>query len=88
MKNIALTFAILLGAVSGIAIAAPPPAMAQDMSNGANNFYTSDRVDFTKVTFKNKLGMKAVGNLFTGKSLQRNAQSPAIGRAGQALPHP
>jgi fermentation-respiration switch protein FrsA (DUF1100 family) len=52
--------------------------MAQDMSNGANNFYKSDRVDVEKVTFKNKFGMKVVGNLFTPKSLQRDAKSPAI----------
>jgi fermentation-respiration switch protein FrsA (DUF1100 family) len=77
MKNLALTLAILLGSVSGIAMAATP-AVAQDMSNGANNFYKSDRVNVEKVTFKNKLGMKVAGNLFTPKSLQRDAQSPAI----------
>jgi fermentation-respiration switch protein FrsA (DUF1100 family) len=77
MKSLALTCAILLGSVSGIALASTP-ALAQDMSHGANNFYKSDRVEVKKVTFKNKLGMKVVGNLFTPKSLQRNAQSPAI----------
>jgi fermentation-respiration switch protein FrsA (DUF1100 family) len=77
MKNLVLTCAILLGSASGIAVTSKP-TIAQDMSNGANNFYKSDRVDVEKVTFKNKLGMKVVGNLFTPKSLQRNAQSPAI----------
>ena len=31
-----------------------PLANAQDMSNGAANFYTSDRVTVQKVTFKNQ----------------------------------
>ena len=43
-------------------------ATAQDMSNGAANFYKSDGVDVQKVTFKNKLGMKVVGNLFVPKA--------------------
>jgi fermentation-respiration switch protein FrsA (DUF1100 family) len=54
------------------------PAMAQDMSNGAANFYTSDKVIVQKVTFKNQYQMKVTGNLFTPRSLDRNAKNPAI----------
>ena len=68
MKELALGLALMLGSVSGLAIGASP-ALAQDMSNGADNFYKSDRVDVEKVTFKNKFGMKVVGNLFTPKDL-------------------
>jgi fermentation-respiration switch protein FrsA (DUF1100 family) len=54
------------------------PAEAQDMSNGANNFYTSDKVDLQKVTFQNQYKMQVAGNLFTPKSLDRHAGSPAL----------
>ena len=54
------------------------PAMAQDMSNGADNFYKSDKVDVQKFTFRNKLNMNVVGNLFVPKSLDRSAKSAAI----------
>ncbi len=54
------------------------PATAQDMSNGAANFYTSDKVTVQKVTFKNQYQMKVAGNLFIPKNLNRNAKNPAI----------
>ncbi len=60
---------------------APFAAYAQtvpDMSNGANNFYTSDKVAVQKVTFKNQYKMNVVGNLFTPKNLDRSKKSPAI----------
>lgn len=44
--------------------AAPTP----DMSNGADNFYKSDRVIMQKVTFENQYKMKVTGNLFIPKS--------------------
>lgn len=53
-------------------------AKAQDMSNGANNFYTSDRVTLQNVTFKNQYQMKVAGNLFLPKDANRNAKMPAI----------
>jgi fermentation-respiration switch protein FrsA (DUF1100 family) len=53
-------------------------AEAQDMSNGANNFYTSDKVTLQKVTFKDQYQMQVAGNLFTPKTLDRNARHPAI----------
>jgi hypothetical protein len=48
------------------------------MVSGADNFYTSDKVDLQKVTFQNQYKMKVVGNLFTPKSLDRNARTPAL----------
>ena len=55
-----------------------PFAKAQDMSNGAANFYTSDRVTVQKVIFKNQYQMNVSGNLFTPNSLNRNAPNSAI----------
>ena len=49
-----------------------------DMSNGADNFYKSDKVTVEKVTFKNKLNMNVVGNLFVPRTLDRSAKSAAI----------
>ena len=77
MKTLALTLTILLASVSMTTLNSSR-AVAQDMSNGAANFYKSDAVDVQKVTFKNKLGMKVVGNLFVPKSLNRDTLSPAI----------
>jgi fermentation-respiration switch protein FrsA (DUF1100 family) len=54
------------------------PVMAADMSNGADNFYVSDRVTVQKVTFKNQYQMNVAGNLFVSKTLNRNAKNPAI----------
>ena len=53
-------------------------ASAADMSNGADNFYQSDKVTMQKVTFKNQYNMKVVGNLFIPKGLNQNAKTPAI----------
>jgi hypothetical protein len=50
-----------LGAPAAITI---PSAKAQDMSNGANNFYTSDRLTLQKVAFRNQYRMNVAGNLF------------------------
>ena len=55
-----------------------PFAKAQDMTSGANNFYTSDTVTLQKVTFKNQYQMNVAGNLFIPKNLDRNAKHPAI----------
>ena len=54
------------------------PATAQDMSNGAANFYKSDKVTVQKVTFKNQYQMKVMGNLFVPKDMNRNARNAAI----------
>lgn len=53
-------------------------AKAQDMSNGANNFYTSDKVNLQKVAFRNQYEMSVAGTLFTPKALNRNAKAPAL----------
>jgi len=65
----------VLGAMSILDL---PFAEAQDMSNDADNFYTSDRVNLQKVTFKSQYHMNVAGNLFTPKSLAQTATSPAI----------
>ena len=51
---------------------------AQDMSNGADNFYQSDNVSMQKVTFENQYKMKVAGNLYIPKNMDKNAKSPAI----------
>ena len=51
---------------------------AQDMSNGANNFYKSDKVTMQKVTFENQYKMKVAGNLYIPKDMNQNAKNPAI----------
>lgn len=48
------------------------------MSNGADNFFKSDKVTMEKVSFKNQYQMKVVGNLFIPKSVDTTARSPAI----------
>jgi len=66
-------FMILLGfLISSFSV------MGADMSNGADNFYTSDRVTVQKVAFKNQYQMKVAGNLFILKNLDQNAKNPAI----------
>ena len=53
-------------------------AVGQDMSNGADNFYKSDKVTVEKVTFKNQYQMSIAGNLFVPKGSDRDAKHPAI----------
>ncbi|MGZ8272039.1 MAG: alpha/beta hydrolase, partial [Methylophilus sp.] len=53
-------------------------ALAADMSNGAANFYKSEKVTVQKVTFKNQYNMTIVGNLYMPKELDQKAKSPAI----------
>ena len=65
------------GVLLGLLIS-PLSVMAADMSNGADNFYTSDRVTVQKVTFKNQYQMNVAGNLFISKNINRNAKNPAI----------
>src|SRR4051794_11770144 len=77
MKRRALTFILLMASVSAITLNTSQSA-AQNMSNGADNFYESGAIKVQKVTFRNKLGMKVVGNLFVPKSLNRDTRSPAI----------
>jgi fermentation-respiration switch protein FrsA (DUF1100 family) len=53
-------------------------AIGANMSNGADNFYTSEAVTVQKVTFLNQYQMKVAGNLFIPKKFDRNARHPAI----------
>lgn len=62
----------------GLTAIVPPTAGAQDMSNGADNFYESPNVDARKVSFDNQYEMKVVGNLYVPKDLDRDARAPAI----------
>src|SRR3954447_9238906 len=57
---------------------ATPSLAAGDTSNGADNFYTSDRVDVQKVSFKNQYGMNVVGNLILPKELNRTVTNAAM----------
>ncbi len=72
--------AVALGvlATTGGAAFAASAQTAPDMSNGANNFYKSDKVTVQKVTFKNQYQMNVVGNLFTPKNLDRSKKASAI----------
>jgi fermentation-respiration switch protein FrsA (DUF1100 family) len=49
-----------------------------DKSNGADNFYRSDRVTMHKVSFKNQYNMNVVGNLFVPTGLNQNTKNLAI----------
>lgn len=69
MKNMALALGLLISAFA---------SAAADMSNGADNFYKSDKVTQQKVTFKNQYQMNVVGNLFIPKAMTKNTQYPAI----------
>ncbi|MBD1380879.1 alpha/beta hydrolase [Metabacillus arenae] len=53
-------------------------AYKPDMSNGADNFYKSNKVRKKKVEFKNQYNMKVAGNLFIPKGLKKNTKNPAI----------
>jgi fermentation-respiration switch protein FrsA (DUF1100 family) len=66
------------GTFAALTIHTIPAAKAQNMSNGANNFYTSDRVAAQKVTFKTQYQTNVAGNLFMPRGLDRNARTPAI----------
>ena len=69
MKKLLIVLGLLTGSFS---------VMGANMSNGADNFYTSDKVTVQKVTFRNQYQMMVAGNLFIPKSLDRNARNPAI----------
>lgn len=69
MKGILLVLGLLIASFS---------SMGADMSNGADNFYKSDRVTVQKVTFKNQYGMKVAGNLFSPNDLDPKAKNAAI----------
>ena len=51
---------------------------AQDMSNGANNFYTSDLVTMQKVAFPSLYRLNVAGNLFLPIHADASSRLPAI----------
>ena len=59
------------------AFAALEPA-GVEISQGADNFYTSATVTAHQVSFNNQYQMQVVGNLFTPKNLAPNARQRAI----------
>ncbi len=67
----------VLSTTSGAALAAAPRKSTR-LPNGADNFYTSDKVTVQKVSFKNQYQMTVAGNLFVPKSLDRKKPHPAI----------
>lgn len=69
MKSLLLTLSLLVTSMS---------TLGADMSNGANNFYQSERVTVEKVTFNNQFGMTVAGNLFVPKHLAPSSKNAAI----------
>lgn len=79
LKTAGATVASLSGLfVAGATAFAADSKAVPDMSNGANNFYKSDKVVAQKVAFLNQYKMKVVGNLFTPRGLNPNTKHPAI----------
>src|SRR5437016_13376813 len=70
MKNLIMSLALTTSALA--------VTVAADMSNGADNFYKSDKVTAQKVTFKNQYNMTVAGNLFIPNNLNQSAKRPAI----------
>jgi fermentation-respiration switch protein FrsA (DUF1100 family) len=66
------------GLLSTAGTALATPRKSTPLPNGADNFYTSDKVAVQKVTFKNQYQMTIAGNLFVPKSLDRKKRTPAI----------
>ncbi|MBT1260160.1 alpha/beta hydrolase [Pseudomonas sp. VS40] len=69
MKSLLLTLSLLVTSMS---------TLGADMSNGANNFYQSERVTVEKVTFNNQYGMTVAGNMFVPKHLAPSSKNAAI----------
>jgi fermentation-respiration switch protein FrsA (DUF1100 family) len=69
MKKTLLSLALLASSFT---------ALGQDMSNGANNFYKSDRLVAEKIAFDNQYRMKVAGNLFLPKDRKAGVRYPAI----------
>lgn len=54
-------------------------SLAEDtMDIGSDNFYTSDKVTVTRVTFRNYYQMSVVGNLFVARGLDQSKRHPAL----------
>ena len=73
-------FSALVACTSASALPANSTAKLApgDKSNGADNFYASDKVGVQRVSFKNQYRMNVVGNLFLPKDMARGSMNPAI----------
>lgn len=69
MKSLLLALSVLLTSFS---------LLGADMSNGADNFYKSDKVTVQNVTFNNQYGMAVAGHLFMPKNLAPSAKNAAL----------
>ncbi|WPO00612.1 alpha/beta hydrolase [Pseudomonas sp. MUP55] len=69
MKRLLLALGLLVTSLS---------SLGADMSNGADNFYKSDKVTAENVTFNNQYGLKVAGTLFTPKNLAAGSKNAAI----------
>lgn len=72
--------AVLAGAEQAFAapVASRKDLEPGDLSNGADNFYTSHQVTVKKISFRNRYEMKVVGNLFVPNNLNRGTTHPAL----------
>ncbi len=77
-KNGFITHCIRILTAMALGITGVGVASAADKSNGADNFYKSERVTMQKVAFKNQYNMNVAGNLFIPKGLKQNIKNPAI----------
>lgn len=69
---------LLIVMIAVLARAFSSPALGQDMSRGAANFYRSKQVTAQKVNFNNQYRMEVAGNLFLPKGFDQKAKHPAI----------
>lgn len=67
-----------LAALGVLTLAGTTPAMAQNLSFGADNFYQSDIVTVQPITFLNQFQMEVAGNLFIRNNLSRSENASAI----------
>ena len=67
-----------IAAIAATSLSDTTLAEAQDMSNGAANFYTSDKVTSHKVYFKTQYQTSVAGNLYLPKDLDRTRKTAAI----------
>jgi fermentation-respiration switch protein FrsA (DUF1100 family) len=79
LLGVLLSFSASVGSASPSAVSAATLNLASgDTSNGANNFYVSNRVTAQRVRFQNQYRMNVVGDLFAPKDLNRSARTPAL----------
>ena len=69
MKRLLLALGLLVTSLS---------SFGADMSNGADNFYSSDTVTAEPVTFNNQYGMQVAGTLFVPKHLAPGSKHAAL----------